>query len=133
MSKRFSPKVIFNLGKFCGLLLVIGLTGCVDHGSRPAQGSVYEDNSAVFLVQDDYVYYPSYQCYYSASQRRYAYRDHDVWVARPAPPGATINVLQTSPSVRMNFHDSPANHHAVIVKQYPRNWKDNPPGGNQNH
>jgi hypothetical protein len=34
-----------------------------------------------------------------------------------------------SPSVKMDFHDSPANHHAEIVRQYPKNWK--PSGSNQ--
>jgi hypothetical protein len=29
----------------------------------------------------------------------------------------------------MDFHDSPANHHAAVVKQYPKNWA--PPGSNQ--
>ena len=110
-----------------------GLTGCVAYVDRPAQGSVYEDNSAVFLVQDDYVYYPNYQCYYSASRHQYAYREHNAWVARPAPPGVSVHVLMASPSVRMNFHDSPANHHATVVKQYPKNWKDKRPDGNNGH
>jgi hypothetical protein len=26
----------------------------------------------------------------------------------------------------MDFHDSPAQHHAAVVQQYPRNWS--PPG-----
>jgi hypothetical protein len=29
----------------------------------------------------------------------------------------------------MDFHDSPANHHAAVVKQYPKNWA--PSGSNQ--
>jgi hypothetical protein len=29
----------------------------------------------------------------------------------------------------MDFHDSPAQHHAAVVQQYPRNWA--PPGSNQ--
>jgi hypothetical protein len=29
----------------------------------------------------------------------------------------------------MDFHDSPARHHAEVVKQYPRNWA--PPGAKQ--
>jgi hypothetical protein len=29
----------------------------------------------------------------------------------------------------MNFHDSPAQHHAEVVRQYPKNWK--PAGSNQ--
>ena len=30
----------------------------------------------------------------------------------------------------MDFHDSPANHHAEIARQYPRNWA--PARGNEN-
>jgi hypothetical protein len=29
----------------------------------------------------------------------------------------------------MDFHDSPAQHHAAVARQYPKNWK--PTGGNQ--
>ena len=38
-------------------------------------------------------------------------------------------MLMAAPSVRMDFHDSPANHHAEVVKQYPRNWS--PAGAHQ--
>ena len=126
-----------------GAALVMTLTGCVGYVDRPAQGSVYVEPAPIFVVQDDYVYYPQYECYYSMSRHQYAYREGNAWVARPAPRGVTVNVLRSSPSVNMNFHDSPVNHHAEVVKQYPRNWqpgaanqgrqenpKDNPPGGN---
>jgi hypothetical protein len=55
-------------------------------------------------------------------------------VARPAPRGVTVNVLLASPSVKMNFHDAPAQHHAAVVKQYPKNWKPDSakPGQNRN-
>jgi hypothetical protein len=121
-----ADKVGFML---CGALLGV-LTGCEGYGDRPRQGSVYEEPSAV-VVQDDYVYYPNYQVYYSSSQRQYAYRDGNTWVSRPAPQGVPVNVLQSSPSVRMDFHDSPANHHAAVVQKYPKNWV--PPGANQGH
>jgi hypothetical protein len=84
----------------------------------------------VVAVQDDYVYYPNYQVYYSSSRHQYAYLEGSAWVSRPAPPGVSINVLMASPSVKMDFHDSPAVHHAAVVKQYPKNWS--PPGSNQN-
>ena len=32
-------------------------------------------NRRVFVVQDDYVYYPQYECYYSVSRHQYAYRE----------------------------------------------------------
>ena len=66
----------------------------------------------VFVAQDDYVYYPNYECYYSVSRRQYAYREGNAWVSRPAPRGVSVDVLMRSPSVKMDFHDSPANHHA---------------------
>ena len=107
--------------------LVGVLTGCVAYVDRPAQGSVYVEPA--FVVQDDYVYYPDYECYYSVSRHQYAYRDGRNWVSRPAPRGVSVNVLMASPSVRMDFHDSPAQHHATVAKQYPKNWK--PSDGNQ--
>ena len=118
-----------KVGLVLGVVLLGALTGCVAYVDRPAQGSVYEDNSAIFLVQDDYVYYPSYECYYSVSRHQYAYREGNAWVARPAPRGVTVNVLLASPSVRMNFHDAPERHHAAVVQQYPKNWK--PSASNQ--
>ncbi|HEX7577112.1 MAG TPA: hypothetical protein VF430_03645, partial [Verrucomicrobiae bacterium] len=75
------------------------------------------------------VYYPDYEVYYSSSRHQYAYLEGGAWVSRPAPRGVSVNVLLRSPSVRMDFHDSPANHHAAVVKQYPKNWA--PPGSNQ--
>lgn len=116
-----------------GAALLVSMTGCVTYVDRPALGSVYVAPDATFAVEDDYIYYPSYGVYYSNNRHQYAYREHNVWVARPAPLGVSVNVLLASPSVRMNFHDSPANHHAAVVKQYPRNWQDKRPDGNNGH
>ena len=74
------------------------------------------------LVDDDYVYYPGYEVYYSSRRHQYAYRDGNRWVSRPAPRGMSVEALRAAPSVKMNFHDSPAQHHAAVVKQYPKNW-----------
>jgi hypothetical protein len=115
----------------CATIVTI-LTGCSSHRDRPYQGNVYISSpppETVVVMQDDYVYYPYYQVYYSESRRQYAYRDGNAWVARPAPRGVSVNVLLASPSVRMNFHDSPANHHAAVVREYPKTWV--PPGSNQ--
>jgi hypothetical protein len=101
------------------------LTGCVGYVDGPNAG-VYAAPPVVettFAAQDDYVYYPQYEMYYSSSRHEYASREGNAWVSRPAPRGVSINVVQSSPSVRMDFHDSPANHHAVVSKQYPKNWK----------
>jgi hypothetical protein len=77
-------------------------------------------------VQDDYVYYPGYQVYYSSNRRQFTYLEGRSWVSRPAPPRVSVDVLFASPSVRLDFHDSPANHHASVVRQYPKDWA--PPG-----
>jgi len=116
-----------KIGLLLSFALVTALTGCVGYVDRPAQGSVYVEPA--FAIQDDYVYYPNYECYYGISRHQYAYREGNAWVSRPAPRGVSVNGLLASPSVRMNFHDSPAQHHATVAKQYPKNWK--PSGGNQ--
>jgi hypothetical protein len=77
----------------------------------------------VVVVQDDYVYYPSYGVYYNSSRHQYAYLEGGAWVLAPAPSGVSVDVLLASPSVNMDFHDSPANHHAAMVQKYPKNWK----------
>ncbi len=131
-----NKKLFFKTNKvglvLCGALLGT-LTGCIGYVDQPHQGSVYVAPPAVYVappvvettvvVQDDYVYYPNYQVYYSSSRHQYFYMDGGAFVSRPAPRGVSVNVLFASPSVRMNFHDSPANHHAEIVRQYPKNWK----------
>ena len=86
---------------------------------RPGAIGVRGDGVA---VQDDYVYYPAYQVYYSSSRHQYVYQDGRSWVSRPAPPHVAVNVLFASPSVNVGFHDSPANHHAEIARQYPKQW-----------
>jgi hypothetical protein len=106
---------------------LVTLTGCVGYVDGPSAGIGME--APVFMAQDDYVYYPQYECYYSVSRHQYAYRDGNRWVARPGPRGVPVNVLRASPSVRMDFHDSPAHHYTAVAKQYPRNWK--PAGSNQ--
>ena len=101
------------------------LTGCggyvgVQSESVGVQAPVYVAADANFAPQDDYVYYPEYQVYYSVNLHQYAYRNGDRWIARPAPVGVSVDALRASHSVKMDFHDSPANHHANVVKQYPK-------------
>jgi hypothetical protein len=108
--------------------LLATLTGCVSY-DRPRAGSVYLEEpeiNTITVVQDDYVYYPGYEVYYSRSRNQYAYREGRRWVSRPAPRGVSVDVLLASPSVNMNFHDSPAQHHAAVVRQYPKNWTPHP-------
>jgi hypothetical protein len=75
------------------------------------------------VIQDDYVYYPSYGIYYNSHRRQYAYLENGVWIMQPAPQGVSVEVLLASPSVRMDFHDSPEKHHAEMLQKYPKNWK----------
>jgi hypothetical protein len=127
--KYFSKTKHFGIA--LGAVVLTTLTGCVGYVDGPRAG-VYVAPPVVdvgFAVQDDYVYYPDYEVYYSVSRHQYAYREGNNWVSRPAPRGVTVNVLMRSPSVRMDFHDSPANHHEAVAKQYPKNWK--PSGGHQ--
>jgi hypothetical protein len=113
------------------------LTGCVGHVHEPNQVVVYAPPQPVYVgagvvVQGDYVYYPGYQVYYSTSRRQYIYQEGRSWVSRPAPPRVSVNVLFTSPSVRLDFHDAPSIHHAAVVRQYPKHWaptKTNPNRG----
>lgn len=99
------------------------LTGCVvepRHEVRVERPVVYVENN--LMVQDDYVYYPGYQVYYSPHTRQYVYRDRNAWVTRPAPPRVSVEVLFASPSVKVNFRDGPAIHHSAVVQRYPKQW-----------
>jgi hypothetical protein len=136
-SHRMNDKKLFlknnKIGFVLCAVLLTTLTGCVGYVDAPRQGSVYvaPPVETTVVVQDDYVYYPQYQVYYSSSRGQYAYLEGSAWVSRPAPRGVSVNVLLASPSVRMNFHDSPANHHAEIIRQYPKNWKQAGPNQGQ--
>jgi len=83
------------------------------------------------VTQDDYVYYPNYAIYYNSYRHQYAYLNGDAWVMAAAPVGVSVDVLLASPSVHMDFHDSPARHHAEMMQKYPQNWK--PVDGRQEH
>ena len=111
-----------------GAVLLMTFTGCVAYVDGPPQGRVYVAPSVV-VVEDDYIYYPDYEIYFSSSRHQYAYLDGGAWVSRPAPRGVSVDVLLRSPSVRMDFHDSPANHHAEVVRQHPGNRPQ--PGSNR--
>jgi hypothetical protein len=122
-------------GLVLGTVFIGMLTGC--YVDRPRQERVYVQPppvqvEPVVVVQDDYVYYPGYQVYYSSNRRQYMYMEGRAWVTRPAPPRVSVDVLLASPSVRLDFHDSPAMHHSTVVRQYPKHWAPPGPGrGNQ--
>ena len=112
------------------------LTGCIGHMDEPRHARVYAQPPPVYVesgvvVQPEYVYYPGYQVYYSGNTRQYVYLEGRSWVRRPSPPRVSVDVLFASPSVRLDFHDAPAIHHATVVRTYPKNWA--PPGSTPNH
>ena len=110
-----------------GAALAITLAGCVgyvEESRGPRRSSppvVYVEGS--IGEREDYVYYPGYEVYYSSYRRQYYYMDGGAWVWRPAPPRVSISVLLGSPSVRMDFHDTPEHHHSQIMRDYPREWR----------
>jgi hypothetical protein len=112
------------VGGIFSVTFSIAMTGCLaapphrEFGARrPAPVQHVE-----VVVQDDYVYYPGYEVYYSSNRRQYMYRNGNAWVTQAAPPQVSMAVLQASPSVRLDFHDAPARHHESVVQTYPRNW-----------
>jgi len=120
-----------KIGFVFGAVLLAVLTGCVGYDDRPHHARVYgapppDYVEPVVVMQDDYVYYPSYQVYYSSTRRQYIYLEGRSWVTRPAPPHVSVDVLFSSPSVRLDFHDAPSSHHSRVVQQYPKHWT--PPG-----
>lgn len=122
-----------QIGFLLGTALLGALTGCIGYVDGPRHGRVYVPAptlqvEAGIVVQDDYVYYPGYQVYYSNHRHEYIYLEGRSWVTRPAPPRVSVDVLFASPSVRLDFHDAPAIHHSAVVRQYPKHWA--PPGGN---
>jgi hypothetical protein len=117
----------------CGSIFSV-LTGCIGYVDAPRRERVYVQPAPVqveIVSDDDYVYYPGYQVYYSRSRRHSVYLEGRSWVTRSAPPRVSVDVLVASPSVRLGFRDAPASHHATVIKQYPKHWA--PPKGGPNH
>jgi len=125
-------------GFVLGAVLLTALTECV--GSADGQGVGITVTppavvvappvvAPVVVIEDDYVYYPNYAIYYNSRRHQYAYLENGVWVSQPAPQGVSAEVLLASPSVNMDWHDSPERHHAEMLQRYPKNWK--PSGGHQ--
>lgn len=97
------------------------------HWSPPNQRWGYRERSQVqhqgaVMSGEYYDYFPSYEMYYHPVRREYVYFDGRQWVRQPTPRGVAPNVLLRSPSVRLEFQDPPEQHHATIVRTYPRNW-----------
>ncbi|MEZ0218162.1 MAG: hypothetical protein ACAH89_13580 [Rariglobus sp.] len=97
-------------------------TGCIVQEPRryPEPRTVVVQPAIVIV--DDYDYYPSYGVYYSRNRREYVYLDGGRWVRSPEPRGVTVQVLLSTPTVRMGFRDAPEHHHSAVVQSYPKNW-----------
>ncbi|MDI1337743.1 MAG: hypothetical protein PSU94_16290 [Lacunisphaera sp.] len=124
MANKSSPLAGAS-GLFPALVVLVALTGCETDDSRGRSG--YYDRpssrgSVMVVYEDDYDYYPAYEVYYSRSRHEYVYRDGNSWVRRSEPSGISISVLLSTPSVRMDFRDSPEQHHSAVIRSYPRNW-----------
>jgi len=113
-------------GLLAGLSLLAVLTGCMVEGSSRRggyrSGPVTQVQTSV-VFEDDYDYYPGYETYYSRNRHEYVYREGNAWVRRPEPQGVAVSVLLAAPSVRLDFHDSPEQHHGNVVQSYPKSWK----------
>src|SRR4051812_47088733 len=122
-------------------LFASALTGCIGYVDSRPHARVYAPRPAIYVeparvyappppvyveptvvVQEEYVYYPSYQVYYSAHSRQYIYLDGRSWVTRPEPPRVSASVLFASPSVSLDFHDHPSRHHVNVARDYPKHW-----------
>ena len=122
-----------KIGFVLGAVLLATLTECVGNADGQGVGITVTPPVVVVappvvvapavVIQDDYVYYPNYGVYYNSHRHQYAYLEGGAWVLAPAPQGVSVEVLLASPSVRMDFHDSPEKHHAEMVQKYPKNWK----------
>jgi len=113
-----------QVGFVLGAVLLAGLTTGVGTAAAQSIGiTVTPPVVAPVVISEDYVYYPNYGVYYNSHRHQYHYLKDNVWVTQPAPEGVSAEVLLASPSVNMEFHDSPEKHHAEMLKRYPRNWK----------
>ena len=79
---------ISKTGFVSGAVLLAMLTGCVGYDDRHNHARVYgapppDYVETAVVMRDDYVYYPSYQVYYSSTRRQYIYLQGRSWVTRP--------------------------------------------------
>jgi hypothetical protein len=111
-------------GLLVGMTFLATLTGCMVEGGP--RGHV----QTTVVFQDDYDYYPGYETYYSRNRREFVYLEGNAWVRRPEPRGVSVSVLLAAPSVRLDFHDAPEQHHRTVIQSYPRTW--NGPSVNHN-
>jgi len=116
-SQRLFPstkQLVFLVGSALGLTLA----SCHRTSQSHAFTGIAGDR-----IGDDYVYYPTYEVYYSPASREYVYYNGSTWVREATPRQPWAADVRSSPSVPMVFHDAPERHHGEIVRQYPRSWK----------
>jgi len=117
-----------------GVALLALLTACP--ASPPAASTATAATPApqvagqpVVVVQAEvmdtagFIYYPDYEVYFDPGARVYWYNEGGRWSSAASPVGVSVDVLLASSSTHMNFHDSPENHHAQVVQQFPHGWK----------
>ncbi|MEJ1971619.1 MAG: hypothetical protein WDM96_03685 [Lacunisphaera sp.] len=115
--------LLFALAGLAGSLT---LAGCYE---TSGSGRVSVGATGV-IGEDDYVYYPGSEVYYSPTHRYYYYRDGNAWVHRPQPPKVWAH---NAPSVNVHFKDNPERHHSDTVRQYPHNWHPPAKPSNDHH
>ncbi len=115
-----------------GLLALLVFAGCASESTRSGyyRGAPigYDNRGSVVSYEDDYDYYPGYEVYYARSRHEYVYRDGNRWVRSSSYPRANSQVLLSSPSVRVEFRDSPERHHDTVVRRYPHDWRQDRDG-----
>lgn len=121
-----SSRPTATIGLLAGPALLIFVAGCA--AENPSRHTAYwgrptERGQAKVAFADGYDYYPRYEVYHSRHRREYVYREGNHWVRRSEPRGVAIDVLHSAPSVRVNFRDSPAPHHADVARSFPKNWQ----------
>ena len=127
-----------NIGFVLSVALSGGLAGCVGYvdgprgeGYAPAPGCTWRKACRCRMTS----LLPGLPGLLQQLRHEYVYQSGRSWVSRPAPPRVSVNVLFSSPSVNVGFHDSPANHHAEIARQYPKQWRspEAHPDNHDNH
>jgi hypothetical protein len=120
-------KTLSPLAGVAGLLLIATFAGCSSDTTRSGyyreRPIGYDDRATTVVYEDDYDYYPGYEVYYARNRGEYVYRDGNRWVRSRSYPRANSQVLFSSPSVRVEFRDSPERHHDYVVRRYPRDWR----------
>jgi len=132
-TKELIPFRACGIRSALAILLLGALTGCpatpaVVQVATPAPVPAAPAVAVVAqpVVTAGLIYYPDYEVYYDPGVRVYWYIDGGRWVNGPRPGSVSVDILQHAPTAQMNFRDSPENHHAQVVQQYPRRGPSGP-------